>query len=146
MTITYFSSMSRLPVIGRQESVEFSELNLGRLEAKIDTGAYRSSIHCRKAEIIQRSGQELLSVQFQIGRRRPQGEFKRFTETVVRSSNGIAQKRFVIHTRIRFGKKKYKVSFTLTDRSEMRSPVLLGRKFLSKKYIVDVSKSHLLDT
>jgi len=136
--------MSNRPLIGRQESVEFLELNLGRLEAKVDTGAYRSSIHCRKAQRIKRADQELLSVQFQIGRKRPHGEFKHFTETIVRSSNGIAEKRFVIHTRIRLGKKRYKVSFTLTDRSEMKSPVLLGRKFLSKKYLVDVSRSHLL--
>lgn len=138
--------MSSLPVLGRQESVEFTELDLGILEAKVDTGAFRSSIHCRKAKIISRKGKDVLSVQFQIGRRRPFGEFKSFKQTTVRSSNGATEKRFIIRTWIKLGGNRYKVSFTLSDRSEMKSPILLGRKFLANKYLVNVSETHLLDT
>ncbi|MEM7038916.1 MAG: RimK/LysX family protein, partial [Bacteroidota bacterium] len=38
---------------------------------------------------------------------------------------------------------KHEVEFTLADRTQMECPVLLGRKFLQEKYVVDVSKFNL---
>ncbi|MCX7729188.1 MAG: ATP-dependent zinc protease, partial [Bacteroidia bacterium] len=35
-------------VIGRREFVDFPELKLYHVEAKIDTGAYRSALHCEQ--------------------------------------------------------------------------------------------------
>lgn len=133
----------RLPIIGRKELVELPDLDIGKLEAKIDTGAYRSSMHCRKAEIVRSKGHESLIVQFQIGHKRPKRVFDKFKKTKVRSSNGAVEERFVIQTKIRIGKKTVKASFTLTDRSEMKHQMLIGRKFLSERYLVDVSQEHL---
>ena len=131
-------------IIGRTEWIELIGLDLGELSAKVDTGAYRSSLHCRKVEEVVVDGRKVLRVRFQIGRKRPTREFKKYTRTVVRSSNGSTEDRYVIQTRIRLGNKRYKASFTLSDRSEMKHPVLLGRKFISGKFLVDVSKNHLL--
>jgi hypothetical protein len=44
---------------------------------------------------------------------------------------------------IRIGGKKIKSQVTLTDRSDMRYHILLGRKTLYKKYAVDVSRIHV---
>ncbi|HET8837809.1 MAG TPA: RimK/LysX family protein, partial [Flavobacteriaceae bacterium] len=57
--------------------------------------------------------------------------------TTVKSSNGITQKRYEIRSTIQIFGKIYKISLTLSDRKEMRYPVLIGRKFLSNKFIVD---------
>jgi hypothetical protein len=61
----------------------------------------------------------------------------------VKSSNGIAEERVVIKQRIEIANKSIKLDLSLTNRAEMRYPVLLGRRFLNKKFIVDVSKKYL---
>ncbi len=61
----------------------------------------------------------------------------------VKSSNGIAEERVVIKQRIEIANKSFKLDLSLTNRAEMRYPVLLGRRFLNKKFIVDVSKKYL---
>jgi hypothetical protein len=55
----------------------------------------------------------------------------------VRSSNGSVDMRFEVQGNIRLFKKLYKISLTLSNREEMKYPVLIGRKFLSPKFIVD---------
>jgi hypothetical protein len=65
--------------------------------------------------------------------------------TVIKSSNGISETRYQIVLTMIFGKKTYNVELTLSDRAEMKFPVLLGRKFLQQgKFIVDVSKINRL--
>jgi hypothetical protein len=64
--------------------------------------------------------------------------------TVIKSSNGISETRYQIVLPMIFGKKTYEIELTLNDRAEMKYPVLLGRKFLQGKFIVDVSKLNRL--
>ena len=63
--------------------------------------------------------------------------FKDYDIIYVRSSNGMIQKRYQIESKIKLFNKIYKISLSLSSRQEMRFPVLLGRKFLSNKFIVD---------
>lgn len=131
--------MEKKKIIGRLECANFPSLGLNNLEVKIDTGAYTSSIHCRNIREISEklycnfsdhlypiyNGKELV--------------FDKYEMTNVKSSNGITQLRYQIITIIEFGQKEYPIELTLTDRAEMRYPVLIGRKFLTQKFIVDVS-------
>ena len=39
--------------------------------------------------------------------------------------------------------KKYKINLTLSTRDDMRYPILIGRRFLNKKFIVDVNLKYL---
>jgi hypothetical protein len=57
----------------------------------------------------------------------------------VRSSNGTVQDRIFIKTKITLAGKSYMANLSLTDRKEMKYPMLIGRKFLEKHYLVDVS-------
>jgi hypothetical protein len=61
----------------------------------------------------------------------------------VKSSNGIVETRFTIKTEILIFNKIEEIELTLTERGSMKYPVLLGRKFLSKKFIVDTAKKNL---
>jgi hypothetical protein len=61
----------------------------------------------------------------------------------VKSSNGIVENRFLIATEILIFDKKYPIRLTITERGSMKYPVLLGRKFLSNKFVVDTSKVNL---
>lgn len=124
-------------MIGRFDRADFPELHLNDISIKIDTGAYTSSIHCDN--IMEEEG--VLRCTF-LDEEHPLYNGKEFTFTdydvvFVRSSNGIVQKRYQLQTNIKLFNQIFKISLSLSSRQEMRFPVLLGRKFLTKKFIVD---------
>ena len=124
-------------VIGRFDKADFPLLDLEEIAIKIDTGAYTSSIHCN--DIIEEDG--VLHCTF-LDEEHPlyNGKaftFKEYDIVFVKSSNGIQQKRYQVQSTIKIFEKVFKISLSLSARQEMRYPVLIGRKFLSKKFIVD---------
>lgn len=132
-------------LIGRIEYIDMLEIGLEGLKAKIDTGAYTSSIHCDKVkEITDEAGVKHLQVVIKLSGTKKTRAFDTYQLVKVRSSNGTLQRRYKIKTRIKLGAKIYKAEFTLTDRSSMRYPILLGRKLLKGRFLVDVSKSFML--
>jgi hypothetical protein len=60
---------------------------------------------------------------------------------IVRSASGHEQIRYRTQLRLRIGGKKIRATFNLSDRSRNRFPVLIGRRTISRKFIVDVSQS-----
>lgn len=127
-------------VVGRKEIVDFPELNLWSVPAKVDTGADTSSIHVRKLKLEKRGDQAVLSCYFAA---RHKTVFTAFTQTMVKSSNGVKQARYVVKLKLSMFGNEYETDFTLSDRKAMAFPVLLGKKFLRKRFIVDVSLSNL---
>ena len=124
-------------IIGRFDKADFPELHLEDIAIKIDTGAYTSSIHCNHIK----EEEDYLSCTF-LDEEHPLYNGKKFTFrdydiVFVKSSNGVVQKRYLVVTTIKIFDKVYKISLTLSARQDMRYPVLLGRKFLTKKFIVD---------
>ncbi|MDR9458320.1 MAG: RimK/LysX family protein [Salegentibacter sp.] len=124
-------------VIGRFDKADFPALHLNDIAIKIDTGAYTSSIHCENI----REENDLLLCTF-LDEEHPlyngkEFSFKDYDIVFVRSSNGIIQKRYQVESTIKIFNKVYKISLSLSSRQEMRFPVLIGRKFLTKKFIVD---------
>ena len=61
----------------------------------------------------------------------------------VKSSNGKVQHRPSVKVKVEFFGKKYTTVISLTNRSDMKYPMLIGRKFLANKFLVDVSKEYL---
>ncbi|MUP45242.1 peptidase [Gramella sp. BOM4] len=124
-------------VIGRFDKADFPDLKLYDIAVKIDTGAYTSSIHCENIEEVDDEIHcSFLDDEHPDYNHKPM-VFKDYDVVFVRSSNGIIQKRYLIQSRIRIFERTFKISLTLSDRQEMRYPVLIGRKFLTKKFIVD---------
>ncbi len=124
-------------VIGRFDKADFPLLNLENIAIKIDTGAYTSSIHCDN--IVEKD--DSLYCTF-LDEEHPlyngkEFVFKEYDVVFVKSSNGVVQKRFQVQSTIKIFNKIYKISLSLSARQEMRFPVLIGRKFLTKKFIVD---------
>jgi len=126
-------------VVGRSDIVNFPAMGLVNVPVKVDTGAYTSSIHCSKIEI----KDQALHCTFKIGRNKHSAIFTEFTTKKVKSSNGIAEERYLIKSNVKMSNRIYKIGLTLSKRTGMKYPVLLGRKFLNKKFIVDVSKKNL---
>lgn len=130
-------------IIGRLDKANFPELNLKDISIKIDTGAYTSSIHYEDIE----EKEDGLHCTF-LDKEHPEYDhkpfvFKDYNKIRVKSSNGIAQSRYEIKSKIEIFGKVYKISLSLSNRKEMKHPVLLGRKFLNKKFIVDPELKNL---
>ncbi len=130
--------------IGRLEHIALPGLGIPRVEAKIDTGAYTSAIHFQRIKIRKVDNVRRLVVLFQMGGHRKTKVFRTFKRVTVRSSNGESSRRYLIKTRVRLNGHLVNAQFTLFDRSDMKYQVLLGRKFLRGRFVVDVSGKNLL--
>lgn len=133
-----------LVTIGRLEHIALPGLGVHRVAAKVDTGAYRSALHYQKVQVRSVDGMKRLVVTFQMGGIRKKKAFKRYKRVAVKSSNGDVSQRYLITTVVRLNGHAVRTQFTLFDRSDMKYQVLLGRKFLRGRFVVDVSKKNLL--
>jgi hypothetical protein len=133
-------------MIGRREFVDFPELQLFAIEAKIDTGAYTSSIHCK--DILLKNINDKLVLCFKLlDDTHPEYSekmhiFGEYGRKKIKNSFGEMEERFIIKTKIKVGKKLIRTTLSLSDREHMRCPVLIGRRLLKRKFIIDVSKIH----
>ena len=135
--------MPRL-VIGRREWIALPDLGVSPLNAKTDSGARSSSIHAENVEL---SGDET-RVCFTTT--------NHYAETIlcealvarlahVRSSSGIARNRiFIQTTAVLAGGFTWSILVSLANRSEMRCPMLLGRRALAGYFLIDPQGAHLL--
>ncbi|MGB5942132.1 MAG: RimK/LysX family protein [Leeuwenhoekiella sp.] len=130
-------------IIGRTDKADFPILGYTDIDIKIDTGAYTSSIHCNH---IREEGDQLICTFLDPQHSENNGRemiFDAYDITAVKSSNGEIQYRYVVQSKITLFGRTFKISLTLSSRDDMRFPVLLGRKFLTKKFIVDTELTDL---
>jgi len=140
------ASKNKLRLIGRREFVDFPELNLFFVEAKIDTGAYTSAIHCTDIEIKTSNKKQVLCFRL-LDDSHPEfakhiHEFSEFDKKKIKNSFGEMEERYIIKTLVRIGHKNIRTTLSLSDRENMRYPVLIGRRLLKNKFLVDVNKIH----
>lgn len=133
--------------IGRKDKVNVPEFDLVAIDAKIDTGAYGSALHCHHTKVEVKDGVEILSFQI-LDPDHPEYEdrifsTKHFDTKTVKSSNGELEERYTIQTEILIFGEEQEIEFSLTDRRNMKNPILLGRTFLAGKYMVDVQLKNL---
>ncbi|HTL81311.1 MAG TPA: RimK/LysX family protein [Bacteroidia bacterium] len=129
-------------IIGRREFIDFPDLGLFRLEAKIDTGANTTALHCSHVRV--ENGILLFRL---LDENHPEyrheHRFEKFEQKIIRSSFGEEEMRYIIRTRIRIGKKTILSIVSLSDRKDMKYPVLIGRRLLKGRFLVDVSLLHI---
>lgn len=132
-------------IIGRTAFADFPKLGLFQIDVKIDTGAYTSAIHC--SDVVEKDN-KLYCTFYSQGHPNFSGRqvvFDDYSKTDVKSSNGYKENRFKIKSDIVLFGKSYRINLTLSTRSDMKFPVLIGRQFLNKKFLVDVSQQGLSD-
>ena len=125
--------------IGRRELIDFPDLGLFGITAKVDTGAYTTALHCH--DIREENGVlyfKLLDPSHPDYTER-ELHFTEYSQKEIKNSSGEIEKRFIIKTIIKIGPKRIKSVISLTDRGTMRYPVLIGRKLLKNRFVVDVS-------
>ena len=130
-----------ISVIGRAEKIDLLDFGLVEVPAKVDTGADSSSVW---ASSIEERDDGLYFVLF--GPESPYytGEVQRFTApdySMTRVANSFGQKelRYKVKLRIMVKGRRIRATFTLSDRSEKTYPILIGRRLLHGKFVVDVT-------
>jgi len=106
-----------------------------RLPARIDTGAAKSSLDAR--ELVIQDGMAEFKLPQEVGGvqlRLPIIEWEH-----VRSPDG-RQQRPVVELELCIGSKRIRSKVNLTDRSMVKYPLILGRNFLRKNFVVDVKR------
>jgi hypothetical protein len=131
----------KLTTIGRHVRVSFPDLGFSHVDAKVDTGAFRTVLHCERCEEIETVDGKMLEADFKLeGSEVKRFYFSNYFSREFKSSFGEKEKRFCVQTTIKIGKKKINSSVSLTDRSDMKFQVLIGRKTLLRRFLVDVSQ------
>lgn len=134
-------------IIGRKEKISLEEWGITDITAKIDTGAYTSSIHCEYVREIHDGEKKALHfIVLAPEHKHYKNQIistEHFTQKKVKNSFGHTETRYKVVTKIRLGGMEYEAEFTLSERSKMKNPILLGRKALKGKFLIDVDKVNL---
>lgn len=129
-------------IIGRSDRVDLPELGLLNIHAKIDTGAYTCSLHCSRAEVVDGKLEFVL-----LDEEHPEFTgmkfiFNEYEQRHIKNSFGEVECRFVIKTSVKVFGEEIVTTFSLSNRGSLKFPVLLGRKILRHRFIVDVTKKN----
>ncbi len=132
-------------IIGAKELISIIDLELYNIDAKVDTGADSNALHCDHIEIDKQNNRVSFTLLDEVhkayhGKRMT---FPLYKIKKVKSSNGEVQIRPAIMVNIKFFGKKYKSIISLTNRADMKFPMLIGRRFLKDRFLVDVSQEYL---
>lgn len=129
-----------LTIIGRTATASFPEEGITDVPVKVDTGAHSSAIWA--SELHMDDDGTLHFVLFAKGSPYYSGKVHTTNDydvRLVRSSNGTTQVRYRVRLRIHVAGRRVVGKFTLADRSKNAFPVLAGCRFLTGKFLVDVS-------
>lgn len=135
--------MENKKIIGRKEIISILDLDLVDLDAKIDTGADSNALHCDHIEIIDNTVHFTLLDEIHLAYHGKRISLPLYKLKKIKSSNGETQLRPSIKVSVLFMGKKYKSIISLTNRADMKFPMLIGRKFLKDRFLVDVAKEYL---
>ena len=121
----------------------------GKLQAKLDTGALTSSIHAEEKELFERDGKKW--VRFIVTdpgkedspRTRVEAPLVRIAR--IKEPGGESVAREVVRLVFEIGDRKLRGDFTLNNRNNMLSPVLIGRRTIKELGWVDPGRTYLAD-
>jgi len=132
-----------MEILGRSDRVDLPGLGLEDIQAKIDTGAYTSSLHCLRAELIDGKLEFVLLDEEHPEFTGIKYTFRKFDQREIKNSFGEAELRFVIKTKVKIFDNVIRAEFSLSNRGNLKFPVLLGRKILRHRFLIDVTKKDL---
>ena len=133
--------------LGWCELVDLPDLGVSGLPAKIDTGARTSALHVSSRRPIGRSGSGRPLYEIEVPAGGADGTVRARVEVVeqatIRDSGGHDEKRLVIETALRLGDHLRTVRLSLTDRGDMKFPMLVGRTALDGRTRIDPTREFL---
>lgn len=139
--------MSATNVIGNQEWCRFEKLQIPAIKARVDSGAKTSSIQAINIKRYFVGGEAW--VEFEVNPIQDNRSIavrchaKIIDTRMVKSSSGVAQKRYVIKTPLEIGNHSFDIELTLANRDAMDFRMLLGREAMSH-FMINPTESFLL--
>ena len=139
-------SLRKKLMIGWRETISLPDLGIHRFAAKFDTGALTTALHATNISCLEAEGRHW--VQFlpdhegldDVDHRvLPILHTRRITNT-----SGVPEERFIVATTLQIGPRKARIEVSLTDRSDMKYPIIIGRSALRvMRLTIDPSRSWL---
>lgn len=130
------STTKERTIIGASELICVESYD--KVPAKIDTGADTSAIWASNIHIDEDDA--LCFSLFDEKSPHYDGKILRRTNysiVLVRSTIGAEELRYRVHLSIKLGGRRIRSLVNLSDRSRNRFPVLIGRRLLKKKFLID---------
>lgn len=137
-------------IVGSEEWCGLPELGIPAVKARVDSGAKTSSLHAFNIRSFKRAGESWVSYELHPIQHNRQVivrcESKVFDRRMVKSSSGVAEKRFVIKTTLNLSGQSWEIEVTLANRDSMGYRMLLGRAAMLGRILVDPSDKLLCGT
>ena len=134
-------------IIGWREWARLPDLNVGRIKAKIDTGARTSALHAFKITPFTKDGAAYVRFLIHPLQRLRKPEVTCVALVIdhrgVTDSSGRVEQRYVIRTTLKLGLSRWPIELTLTNRDQMGFRMLVGRQALRRRYLVDTGRSFI---
>lgn len=132
---------SNLPKIGRAEFIDLVNNGIKNVPVKVDTGADLSSIWA--SEIKEQKGSLSFTLfgkgsEFYTGKKITLSK-EQYQQTRIANSFGAKEVRYLVKLKVKVNGRIVNGSFTLADRSMKIYPILIGRRLLKNKFLVDVA-------
>jgi len=134
-----------LPIIGAVEWAKIEPSGL-LVESRIDTGADTTSIHAEDIQLVEKDGKRYVRFVLidAVNGEELQQELRLRRRVLIKQNDGPYDRRYVVRMWVTLGKTKSRIDVNLSDRSDFKYPMLIGRNFLTDSMIVDVSRHHTL--
>lgn len=142
------STVKKAPLeIGWREEVTLPQFTKRKIKAKVDTGARTSALHVTNLEIVKKGRSRIAKFTVHPEQDSAKPAFKCQAKVIevrkIKSSTGHATFRPVIETEVVLGGVRFVTELTLVNRELMGFRMLLGRKALRKRFVVNVAKSYM---
>ncbi len=127
-------------VIGPTTSLDVLEFGIKNVPAKVDTGADSSAIWA--SNVYEHEG-VLFFTLFGAGSPFYTGEThqtKEYTKSLIKNSFGQTEERYKVKLKVSIAGKVINANFTLANRAANKFPVLIGRRTMHGRFIIDVSR------